>query len=109
VLMNQRQTDKRGPLMPQTLLQKLEVHRSLGAASPGFHLSDEDIDAIIALLRVKTMVPIERTLTGWFEASGYHVEHDGHEWLAWVGERMLPLTEIAVAIRLEQDTADAGQ
>jgi arginine decarboxylase-like protein len=33
------------------LLKKLELHRSLKDASPGFHLSDEDIDVIIALLR----------------------------------------------------------
>lgn len=95
--------------MTQELLQKLEVHRSLGAKSPGFHLSEADIDAIIALLRVKTIVPIERTLIGWFEVSGYHVEHDGNEWFTWVGERMLPLTEIAVAIKQRQDTSIAGQ
>lgn len=47
------------------------------------------------------MTPIERTLVGWFEVNGYTVEHDGHEWFAWVGERMLPLTEMAVAIKQE--------
>lgn len=53
------------------------------------------------------MTPIERTLVGWFEASGYRVEHDGHEWFAWVGERMLPPTEIAVAIGMELERQDA--
>ena len=33
------------------LLKKLELHRSLKDASPGFHLSDDDIDVIIDLLR----------------------------------------------------------
>jgi hypothetical protein len=33
------------------LLKKLELHRALKDGSPGFHLSDADIDVIIALLR----------------------------------------------------------
>lgn len=47
------------------------------------------------------MTAIERTLVSWFEAAGFRVEHDGHEWFAWVGERMLPLSEIAVAVNIE--------
>jgi len=47
------------------------------------------------------MRSIERTLVGWFEASGYHVEFDGNEWFVWVGEKMLPLTEIAVSIAMD--------
>lgn len=34
-----------------SLLARLELHRSLKAASPGFHLSDGDIDVIIAALQ----------------------------------------------------------
>jgi len=37
--------------MAHELLRKLELHRSLKEASPGFHLSDGDIDEIIDLLR----------------------------------------------------------
>lgn len=33
------------------LLHRLETHAALGVASPGFHLSDEDIVEIIAALR----------------------------------------------------------
>lgn len=33
------------------LRQKLETHRALKDASPGFHLSDRDIDTIISVLR----------------------------------------------------------
>ncbi|WP_161491846.1 hypothetical protein [Bradyrhizobium centrolobii] len=48
------------------------------------------------------MNEIERALVGWFEASGYQVKHDGHQWFAWVDDKVLPLTEIAVAIFQEQ-------
>lgn len=33
------------------LLTRLEAHRAAGHASPGFHLSDEDMDEIIRGLR----------------------------------------------------------
>jgi hypothetical protein len=36
------------------VLQKLEVHRSLGDASPGFHLSEGDIRIIVGVLRLAT-------------------------------------------------------
>lgn len=39
------------PKAKSELLKKLELHRSLKEASPGFHVSDDDIDAIIELLR----------------------------------------------------------
>lgn len=47
------------------------------------------------------LTSIERTLVNWFEARGYQVQHDGSEWHAWTGGKMLPLTEIAVGIALE--------
>jgi hypothetical protein len=37
--------------MTSELLARLELHHSLKDASPGFHLSDDDIDVIINLLR----------------------------------------------------------
>lgn len=56
------------------------------------------------------MREIERTLVGWFEVSGYRVEHDGNEWFAWVGEQMIPLTELAVAIAMDMPRSlAAGQ
>ena len=51
---------------------------------------------------------IERTLVGWFEVNNYRVEHDGHEWFTWIGERMIPVTEIAVAIKLDLEKALGG-
>lgn len=51
---------------------------------------------------------IERALVGYFEAEGCQVEHDGTEWFAWVGEKMLPLTEIAVAIKIELENTLGG-
>jgi hypothetical protein len=46
------------------------------------------------------LTAIERTLVGWFEANDCHLEHDGQEWFASFGGRMIPLTELAVAISL---------
>lgn len=37
--------------MSNALLEKLETHRALKDSSPGFHLSDEDVDLLIATLR----------------------------------------------------------
>lgn len=51
------------------------------------------------------LVPIERALVGWFTAQNVKVEHDGHEWFAWADGCMIPLTEIAVAIKLEIESA----
>lgn len=51
---------------------------------------------------------IERTLVGWFEVNNCRIEHDGHEWFAWVGGRMIPVTEIAVAIKLDLEKALGG-
>ena len=43
------------------------------------------------------MDEIERALVGWFETSGYRVEHD-EGWFALVGGEWLDLSEIAIAI-----------
>ena len=55
--------------MAYELLRKLQLHRSLKQASPGFHLSDEDIDAIIDLLR-GNMAPLFVSYIG--NRSGRH-------------------------------------
>lgn len=58
---------------------------------------------------VSPMISIERTLVGWFEAQGHDVQCQGDEWTATVGDTPLPLSEIAVAIKLqlERDGQDA--
>ena len=56
-----------------------------------------------------SMNEIERALVGWFETSGFQVQHDGHQWFAWVDDKPLPLTDIAVTIFQEQAAASTGR
>jgi len=51
------------------------------------------------------LTAIERTLVGWFEVNNCQVQHDGNEWFAWFGGKMIPLTELAVGISLALEPA----
>jgi hypothetical protein len=42
---------KRDPDKRRALLERLETHQKLKGASPGFHISDEDLSIIISVLR----------------------------------------------------------
>ena len=47
---------------------------------------------------VSALTLIERRLIGWFEVNKYQVANNGEEWHAWIGGKMIPVSEIARGI-----------
>ena len=52
------------------LLERLEMHASLKSASPGFHLSDDDIQEILRALRNQSNEVLQEDLRDMLEALG---------------------------------------